>query len=84
MTTISAARSYAKDINRAAAPFAVVTGASTVIGLELARQCAAHGANVLVASETSLGVKALWERRHSRRMTDISRSIPVGAECDSA
>jgi NADP-dependent 3-hydroxy acid dehydrogenase YdfG len=42
MTTKSA-DSSAKDIHRAAAPFAVVTGASTGIGLELAKQCAAHG-----------------------------------------
>ena len=29
---------------------AVVTGASTGIGLELARQCAQHGFNLIIAS----------------------------------
>jgi NAD(P)-dependent dehydrogenase (short-subunit alcohol dehydrogenase family) len=51
MTTKSATRSYAKDINRAAAPFAVVTGASTRIGLELARQCAAYCYDLLVVAD---------------------------------
>jgi short-subunit dehydrogenase len=40
-----------KDHNRSARPFAVVTGASTGIGLELAKQCAAHGFDLLVAAD---------------------------------
>jgi short-subunit dehydrogenase len=32
-------------------PFAVVTGASTGIGYELARQCAEHGFNLLIAAD---------------------------------
>jgi short-subunit dehydrogenase len=40
-----------KDINRAARPFAIVTGASTGIGLELAQQCAAHGFDLLICAD---------------------------------
>jgi NAD(P)-dependent dehydrogenase (short-subunit alcohol dehydrogenase family) len=41
----------AKDTDRSARPFAVVTGASTGIGLELAKQCAAHGFDLLVVAD---------------------------------
>jgi uncharacterized protein len=51
MTTKSADQSSAKDINRAAAPFAVVSGASTGLGLELAWQCAAHGYDLLIVAD---------------------------------
>jgi len=47
----SAAQSAAKDINRSARPLAIVTGASTGIGLELAKQCAAHGFDLLIAAD---------------------------------
>ncbi len=40
-----------KDANRSARPFAIVTGASTGIGLELARQCAAHGFDLLICAD---------------------------------
>jgi uncharacterized protein len=36
------------DGGRAERPFAIVTGASSGIGLELAKQCAAHGFNLLL------------------------------------
>ncbi|HLG47005.1 MAG TPA: SDR family NAD(P)-dependent oxidoreductase [Reyranella sp.] len=39
------------DANRSARPFAIVTGASTGIGLELAKQCAAHGFDLLIAAD---------------------------------
>jgi short-subunit dehydrogenase len=41
----------AMDANRSARPFAIVTGASTGIGLELAKQCAAHGFDLLIAAD---------------------------------
>jgi short-subunit dehydrogenase len=40
-----------KDANRSARPFAIVTGASSGIGLELAKQCAAHGFDLLICAD---------------------------------
>jgi short-subunit dehydrogenase len=47
----SARESAAKDINRSARPLAIVTGASSGIGLELAKQCAAHGFDLVIAAD---------------------------------
>jgi uncharacterized protein len=56
MTTESLSHTPAKDVNRAAGPLAVVTGASTGIGFELARQCLRHGFDLLiVADEPEIG-----------------------------
>lgn len=51
MTAHPEDRTPAKDANRAARPLAVVTGASTGIGLELARQCAAHDFDLLIVAD---------------------------------
>ena len=40
-----------KDENRSARPLAIVTGASAGIGYELARKCAAHGFDLLIATD---------------------------------
>src|ERR1700712_985351 len=45
-----ASNKNANDDNRSARPFAIVTGASTGIGLELAKQCAANGFDLLIAA----------------------------------
>jgi short-subunit dehydrogenase len=42
---------HAIDGGRAEQPFAIVTGASISIGLELAKQCAAHGFNLLMVAD---------------------------------
>jgi len=56
MTTIKPAdRTSAEDINRSAPPLAIITGASTGIGFELARQCARNGFDlVIVADEAEI------------------------------
>lgn len=43
--------SSVKDKNRSARPFAIVTGASTGIGYELAKKCADHGFDLLIAAD---------------------------------
>jgi short-subunit dehydrogenase len=48
MSTIT--RTDSSKTNRAANPLAVVTGASTGIGLQLARQCGAHGFDLLIVA----------------------------------
>ncbi len=47
----SARDSVPKDIDRSARPLAIVTGASTGIGLELAKQCASNGFDLLIAAD---------------------------------
>ena len=40
-----------KDLNRSARPLAIVTGASSGIGFELAKRCAAEGFDLLIAAD---------------------------------
>ena len=64
-------------------PFAVVTGASTGIGRELARQFAAHGFDVLVtADETALDVTAGQLAEHGTTIQEVVADLatPDGAE----
>ena len=51
MTTESLSQTPAEDAHRAAAPLALVTGASTGIGFELARQCLRHGFDLLIVAD---------------------------------
>jgi short-subunit dehydrogenase len=66
MTTKSAGRTSAKDSNRAAAPFAVVTGASSGIGLSLAWECARHGYDLLIVADEPAINEAARELQQSR------------------
>jgi short-subunit dehydrogenase len=64
-------------------PFAVVTGASTGIGRELARQFAAHGFDVLItADEAGLDVAAGELAEHGTTVQEVvaDLSTPDGAE----
>ena len=66
MTTNPADRTSAKDIDRAAAPFAIVTGASTGIGLSLAYECATHGYDLLVVADEAAIHEAARELQQTR------------------
>ena len=52
-STDPASATSLKDENRSARPLAIVTGASASagIGYELARKCAAHGFDLLIATD---------------------------------
>src|SRR5437868_10730322 len=51
-----------KTMNAVIRPLAIVTGASSGIGLELARQCAEHGFDLLIAADRPMDA-ALGELR---------------------
>jgi len=68
----SAAKSAAKGIKRSARPFAVVTGASTGIGLELAKQCATNGFDLLiVADEAQIAQARSTLERHAGQVEAV-------------
>jgi uncharacterized protein len=75
MTTKSADQSSAKDINRAAAPFAVVTGASTGLGLELAWQCAAHGYDLLIVADEPIQGAAELLQQSGRQFVALEADL---------
>jgi short-subunit dehydrogenase len=70
MTPKSDDRSSAPDRNRAAPPLAIVTGASTGIGLELARQCADHGFDLLIVADEPAIEDAAQQLRQSGRQVE--------------
>jgi short-subunit dehydrogenase len=57
-TTATATASTASTAAEPSKPFAVVTGASSGIGLELAKQFAEHGFDLLIAADASLATAA--------------------------
>ncbi|MDB5487288.1 MAG: oxidoreductase [Reyranella sp.] len=50
-----------RDANRSARPLALVTGASSGIGLELARECARNGFDLLIAADDPALIEAARE-----------------------
>lgn len=50
-----------KDENRSARPLAIVTGASTGIGYELAKKCASHGFDLVVVADDPKLIEAARE-----------------------
>lgn len=64
-------------------PLAVVTGASTGIGLELARQCAEHGFDLIIAAdEAEVNAAAEQLRRHTVNVEPlrVDLATPEGVE----
>jgi short-subunit dehydrogenase len=67
-------------------PLAVVTGASSGIGLELARQCAQHGFDLLAAADRPLdaiAALALLGPRVRALEVDLATAAGVQALCDA-
>jgi short-subunit dehydrogenase len=67
-------------------PLAVVTGASSGIGLELACQCAAHGFDLVIAADRPIDKAALKLRLMGARATgvqaDLSTEQGIDALCE--
>ncbi len=61
MTIFKHEQPSARNAGRAARPLAIVTGASTGIGLELARLCAADGYDLLIAADEPQIIKVARE-----------------------
>lgn len=65
-------------------PLAVVTGASTGIGLELARECARHGYDLLIAAdEARIDEAASRLREHGGEVQAIEADLATTAGIDA-
>jgi short-subunit dehydrogenase len=60
-------------------PLAVVTGASSGIGLELARQCAEHGFDLLIAADEHVETAAAQLRRTGVAVTPVEVDLATAA-----
>ncbi len=76
-------RLSAKDRNRAARPLAIVTGASSGIGFELARKCAAEGFDLMVAADDPRieeAARSLGQAGGSVEALQVDLSTPEGVD----
>ncbi|MDB4942044.1 MAG: Oxidoreductase [Labilithrix sp.] len=67
-----------------ARPLAVVTGASTGIGLELAKECAAHGYDLIMAADEALITEsaALVAQQHGVRVEPVQVDLATAKGVD--
>jgi len=73
----------AKDRNRAARPLAIVTGASSGIGFELAKRCAAEGFDLLVAADDPRieeAARSIGQAGGSVEALQVDLSTPEGVD----
>lgn len=73
----------AKDRNRAARPLAIVTGASSGIGFELARKCAAEGFDLMIAADDPRieeAARSLGQAGGSVEALQVDLSTPEGVD----
>lgn len=76
-------RLSAKDRNRAARPLAIVTGASSGIGFELARKCAAEGFDLMIAADDPRieeAARSLGQAGGSVEALQVDLSTPAGVD----
>ncbi len=64
----------------ASRPFAVVTGASTGIGFELARECVQHGYDTLIAADEPAIEEAATQLRHDGAVVEAVEADLTGPE----
>jgi len=72
-----------KDRNRAARPLAIVTGASSGIGFELAKRCVAEGFDLLVAADDPRieeAARTLGQAGGSVAALQVDLSTPAGVD----
>ena len=72
-----------KDRNRAARPLAIVTGASSGIGFELAKRCAAEGFDLMVAADDPRieeAARTLGQAGGSVEALQVDLSRPAGVD----
>jgi short-subunit dehydrogenase len=82
-TTPSLFAADATATDRRTRPLAIVTGASSGIGLELARCCATHGHDLVLAADRDLGDAAAVLRQCDAAVESVHADLATRAGCDA-